>query len=69
VASRCEFCGKGTAVGRRIRSKVSAGWALRAPKKSRTFKANIRPATILVNGEPKRVHICTRCLRTMTKTA
>jgi ribosomal protein L28 len=47
---------------------VSQGWLLRAPKKSRKFKANVRNATILVEGEPVRLHICTRCLRTRSKT-
>jgi len=62
-------CGKGTVIGRNIRSNVSQGWLLRAPKKSRTFKANVRPATILVEGQPTRLNICTRCLRTLAKTA
>ena len=69
MATRCEVCGKGTVIGRNIRSNVSQGWLLRAPKKSRTFKANVRPATILVKGQPTRVDICTRCLRTLAKTA
>lgn len=69
MATRCEVCGKGTAIGRNIRSNVSQGWLLRAHKTSRTFKANVHKATILVNGAPKRVDICTRCLRTMSKTA
>ena len=69
MATRCEVCGKGTVIGRNIRSNVSQGWLLRAPKKSRTFKANVRPATILVEGQPTRVNICTRCLRTLAKTA
>ncbi len=56
-------------VGRNIRSNVSAGWLLRAPKTSRTFRANIRNATILVDGQPKRMQICTRCLRTLSKTS
>ena len=69
MATRCEVCGKGTVIGRNIRSNVSQGWLLRAPKTSRTFKANVRKATILVGGQPKRVDICTRCLRTLAKTA
>ncbi len=68
MATRCEVCGKGTMIGRSIRSNVSALWKLRAPKKSRTFKANIRPATIMVEGAATRVKICTRCLRTRAKT-
>jgi ribosomal protein L28 len=41
---------------------------LRAHKTSRKFKANVRDATILVNGMPTKIHICTRCLRTRSKT-
>ena len=69
MATRCEVCGKGTVFGRSIRSNVSQGWLLRAPKKSRTFKANVRKATIMQDGTPVRVDICTRCLRTLSKTA
>jgi len=68
VATRCEVCGKGTVTGRNIRSNVSQGWLLRAPKTGRKFKANVRNATILVDGEPTRIHICTRCLRTRSRT-
>lgn len=68
MASRCQFCGKGTAIGRTIRSNVSQGWLLRAPKKSRTFKANVQNATVMLNGRATRVQICTRCLRTLSKT-
>ncbi|HXI14877.1 MAG TPA: 50S ribosomal protein L28 [Chloroflexota bacterium] len=68
MASRCEVCGKGTVIGRNIRSNVSALWKLRAPKKSRTFKANVRKATLMFGGQPLSVNICTRCLRTMAKT-
>ena len=67
MASRCEVCGKGTVIGRNIRSNVSALWKLRAPKKSRTFKANVRKATIMVGGQATSVHMCTRCLRTLAK--
>jgi large subunit ribosomal protein L28 len=69
VATRCEVCGKGTVTGRNIRSNVSQGWLLRAHKTSRKFKANVRDATVLVNGTPTKIHICTRCLRTRSKTA
>ena len=62
------MCGKGTVIGRNIRSNVSQGWLLRAHKTSRTFKANIRKATLLVGGAPTRVNVCTRCLRTLAKT-
>ena len=68
MATRCEICGKGTIIGRHIRSNVSQGWLLRAPKKSRQFKANVHAATIMVEGRATRLHACTRCLRTLAKT-
>ena len=68
VATRCEVCGKGTVTGRNIRSNVSQGWLLRAHKTSRKFKANVRDATIMVQGTPTKIHICTRCLRARSKT-
>jgi large subunit ribosomal protein L28 len=68
VATRCEVCGKGTVTGRNIRSNVSQGWLLRAHKTSRKFKANVRDATIMVQGTPTKIHICTRCQRTRSKT-
>jgi large subunit ribosomal protein L28 len=35
----------------------------------RRFKPNIQKATLLVNGQPVQLHLCTRCLRTHHKTA
>ena len=67
MATRCEVCGKGTMIGRSIRSNVSALWALRAPKKSRVFKANIRKTTVMENGRAVSKQMCTRCLRTLAK--
>ena len=31
------------------------------------WSANVQRATIYVGGEPKRVKICTRCIRTQNK--
>jgi ribosomal protein L28 len=28
---------------------------------------NIHPATVIINGERKRLNLCTRCLRTQLK--
>ncbi|MBI2829567.1 MAG: 50S ribosomal protein L28 [Chloroflexi bacterium] len=33
----------------------------------RRWMPNVHPAIIMVNGKPKRVHLCTRCLRTQQK--
>ncbi len=35
----------------------------------RMWHPNLRPIKVNVNGRMKRLHICTRCLRTQQKTA
>lgn len=42
---------------------------LKAPKKSRTFKPNVQNQRVFVNGNWHRLNICTRCLRTLAKSA
>ncbi|MDY5627250.1 MAG: L28 family ribosomal protein, partial [Clostridia bacterium] len=32
-------------------------------RSNRTWKANVRKVRALVNGTPKRVNVCSRCLR------
>jgi len=56
-------------MGRRIRHKAAGKWALRAPKTNRPFRPNIQRARVLLDGTLRRVNICTRCLRTLTKPA
>lgn len=65
--AQCEFCGKKKMFGRYIRNTHSIGWALRAPKKNRTFEPNVQKTKVMLNGAMRSVHICTRCLRTMQK--
>ncbi|MEC7913920.1 MAG: 50S ribosomal protein L28 [Chloroflexota bacterium] len=35
----------------------------------RTWSPNIHKATVEINGQMKKVNLCTRCLRTIYKTA
>jgi len=65
--ARCDLCGKTTAYGRNIRHKHSGRWERKAPKTNRTFKANVQNKTLVVNGIPLRLKICTRWLRTTLK--
>lgn len=51
----CDICGKSIAFG----IKVSHSHR----RSNRTFKPNVRRVKALVNGTPKRVYACTRCLR------
>ena len=53
--AKCEICGKGVAFG----IKVSHSHR----RANRTWKANIRPVRALVNGTPKKIKVCTSCLR------
>jgi large subunit ribosomal protein L28 len=61
VAGKCEVCGKGPGFGHHVSHSNR--------KTNRMFRANIQRATIQVEGQPKKVNICTRCLRTITKPA
>ncbi len=65
----CAVCGKGTTFGRNIRHQHSGRWVRKAPKTNRTFKANLHKQVVYVGSEPVRVRICTRCLRSQTKSA
>ena len=68
MARVCEICGKHTRSGgqiaRRGLPKKKGGVGLRITGHSlRKFKPNIQRVRAVVNGEVKRVKVCTRCLR------
>ncbi len=65
--AKCDVCGKTTAFGRNIRHKHSGRWERKAPRTNRTFKPNVQNKTLILDGAPVRLKICTRCLRTITK--
>lgn len=57
--AKCDICGKSVVNGNRVsiaRSHVSR----RAP---RTWKPNLRTVRISVNGEKKKMSVCSKCLR------
>lgn len=53
--AKCEICGKGVVFG----IKVSHSHR----RSNRTWKPNIRKVKAIVNGTPKTVSVCSRCLR------
>ena len=53
--AKCEFCGKDVKFG----IKVSHSHR----RSNRTWKPNVKRVKAIVNGSPKRVYACTRCLR------
>ncbi len=57
--AKCSVCGKAIQTGHRIsitRSHVSR-------RANRFWKPNIKRVKAVVEGTPKRVNVCTRCLR------
>lgn len=59
--AKCEICGKGPMFGHNVSHSFRAT--------NRQFKPNIQRATIMVQGKPRRVYICAKCLKTFSKTA
>lgn len=55
MARKCVVCGKGTETGFAVsHSNI---------KTKRTWKSNVQKVKALVDGTPRRVNVCTRCLK------
>ena len=58
--AKCDICDKSVNYGNKLsitRSHISK-------RTSRTFKPNIRTVKAMVDGQPKKINVCTKCLRT-----
>jgi large subunit ribosomal protein L28 len=55
MAMRCEICGKGPAVGRRVSHAHNV--------RPRRFEPNLQSVRAVVHGATKRIRVCTRCIR------
>ncbi|NPV06432.1 MAG: 50S ribosomal protein L28 [Anaerolineae bacterium] len=55
--AKCQICGKGTAFGNNV------SHSKRATK--RAFRPNLQKTLILRDGKPKRIVVCTNCLKTV----
>jgi large subunit ribosomal protein L28 len=53
--ARCEICDKATTFGIRVSHSHR--------RSNRTWKPNIKKVRAIVNGAPKRINVCTKCLR------
>lgn len=53
--AKCDICGKGVVFGHNVSHSNR--------KTNRTWKPNIRKVKAIVNGTPKTVNVCSRCLR------
>ena len=57
--AKCEICDKSVNYGNKLsitRSHISK-------RTTRTFKPNIRTVKAMVDGQPKKINVCTKCLR------
>lgn len=68
MAKVCEVCGKGPTSGRqyarRGRPKYLGGVGVKTTGKSkRTFKPNLQRVRALVDGTPRRITVCAKCIR------
>ncbi|MDH7485950.1 MAG: 50S ribosomal protein L28 [Anaerolineae bacterium] len=58
--AKCELCGKSAQFGHNVsHSHV---------KTNRRWMPNIQRVTVIVDGQAKRMTLCTRCLKTLHKT-
>lgn len=57
--AKCDICSKSVSYGNKLsitRSHISK-------RSSRTWKPNLRTVKTMVNGQPKKIHVCAKCLR------
>ena len=57
--AKCAICEKSLSYGNKLsitRSHISK-------RTSRTWKPNLRSIKVIENGEPKRIKVCSKCLR------
>ena len=57
----CQICGKGVSYGHNVSHSKR--------RTNRRWLPNIQKTKVTINDETVRLHICTRCLRTLQKTA
>lgn len=68
MARECEICGKGAAkansITRRGKAKKEGGVGRNVTGTSRrTQKPNLQKVKAIVDGSPKRIRVCTKCLK------
>ena len=57
--AKCDICDKSVNYG----NKLSITRSHLSKRTSRTFKPNIRTVKAMVDGQPKKINVCTKCLR------
>ncbi len=59
--AQCEVCGKTKTFGNNV--------SFSKRRTNRDFRPNVHRKHVIIQGEAKRLDICTRCLRTLGKPA
>jgi ribosomal protein L28 len=60
----CELCGKGTTVGVDSTHNYGGGWARRAQRTRKVWKANLRTAKVKTDsGVTKKLTVCMKCYK------
>ena len=67
MARKCDVTGKKTIIGAKRKHKHSEGWKFRAQKTSRTWKPNLRKATIVEDGKKKQVRVSVKAYKKLAK--
>ena len=55
MARTCDICGKGVQFGQNVSHAHNVT--------KRRFEVNLQPVRAVVDGKPKRLRVCTRCIR------
>ncbi|MGE5389851.1 MAG: 50S ribosomal protein L28 [Deltaproteobacteria bacterium] len=53
--AKCEVCGKGVGFGKKYSHSHI--------RTNRQWKPNVQQVKVILNGTPKKMNVCTRCLR------
>jgi large subunit ribosomal protein L28 len=57
--AKCDICGRGPQFGHNVsHSKLHT---------NRRFDVNVQKATVIVDGQKKRIKVCANCLKTLQK--
>lgn len=57
--AKCELCGKGPQFGHNVSHSKRAT--------TRQFRPNVKRVQVQIDGQMRRMVLCTRCLRTLNK--
>ena len=55
MSIKCDVCGKGSQWGNRVSHAHNVS--------RRTWQPNLQRVRAIVNGKPRRIRVCTRCLK------